>query len=89
MIAALPKGKTQLVAYYAQDKYKIWGDFGVCTKCCQKSQRGDRLEMPVKFIEREAIRCKNLMQDLLIFSRAGKMVKESLDLKGTIESLFH
>lgn len=46
---------------------------------------GDPLEMPLKSIEREAIRCKNLVQDLLTFSRVGKTGKEPVDVKETIE----
>jgi PAS domain S-box-containing protein len=42
------------------------------------------LEMPLKSIEREAIRCKNLVQDLLTFSRAGKTEQEPLDLNAAI-----
>lgn len=51
----------------------------------KRVQPGDPFEFPVKSIEREALRCKNLVQDLLIFSRAGKGEKEPVDLKRIIE----
>lgn len=40
----------------------------------------DPNDLPIKTIEREAIRCKNLVQDLLTFSRASKTDREPLDL---------
>lgn len=46
---------------------------------------GDPLEMPIKSIEREAVRCKNLVRDLLTFSRVEKSEKELLDVVETIE----
>lgn len=46
---------------------------------------GDPLELPLKSIEREAVRCKNLVRDLLTFSRVGKIEKETIDLADTIE----
>ena len=49
---------------------------------------GDPLEMPIKSIERESIRCKNLVQDLLIFSRTDtdKADHKLVDLNKTIEA---
>ena len=47
---------------------------------------GDPFEMPLKSIEREALRCKNLVQDLLTFSRLEKGEKEEIDLNSTIET---
>ena len=44
------------------------------------------LEMPLKSIEQEAVRCKNLVQDLLTFSRVSKAEHEPLDLNRTIEA---
>jgi signal transduction histidine kinase len=52
----------------------------------KRIQPGDPLEMPLKSIEREALRCKNLVQDLLTFSRIGKTEKEEIDISQTIES---
>ncbi len=46
---------------------------------------GDTLEMPLKSIEKEAVRCKNLVQDLLTFSRVAKVEREPMDLNKTIE----
>jgi hypothetical protein len=36
-------------------------------------KEGEPLYMPLKSIEREAIRCKKLVTNLLIFSRAEEM----------------
>lgn len=52
----------------------------------KRMQPGDMNELPIKSIEREALRCKQLVQDLLTFSRAGKTEKEEIDLNQTIES---
>ncbi|OGS21895.1 MAG: hypothetical protein A3J83_04720 [Elusimicrobia bacterium RIFOXYA2_FULL_40_6] len=49
-------------------------------------KEGDNLYMPLKSIEREAIRCKNLVSDLLTFSRTGKSTMELIDLNTTIGS---
>lgn len=49
-------------------------------------KEGDPLYVPLKSIEREAIRCKKLVEDLLAFSRAGKIEREKVDINGTIES---
>jgi PAS domain S-box-containing protein len=46
---------------------------------------GDALEMPIKAIEREAIRCKNLVQDLLTFSRTSRVEREPMDINTAIE----
>ena len=52
----------------------------------RKVSPGDPLEMPLKSIEREALRCKQLVQDLLTFSRIGKTEKEEADLNQVIDS---
>ncbi len=44
------------------------------------------LRVPVTSIVREALRCKNLVQELLTFSRTGKNVMEAVDLARTLES---
>ena len=54
----------------------------------KRIKSGDPLEMPLKSIEREALRCKSLVQDLLTFSRVGKSEKELIDLIETIEGAF-
>jgi PAS domain S-box-containing protein len=46
---------------------------------------GEALEMPLKSIEKEAVRCKNLVQDLLTFSRVSKVDREPMDLNHAIE----
>jgi PAS domain S-box-containing protein len=46
----------------------------------------DALEMPLKSIEKEAVRCKNLVQDLLTFSRVSKIEREPLDINRAVES---
>ena len=53
----------------------------------QRVQPGDPLEMPIKSIEREAVRCKNLVQDLLTFSRTdtNKDDRTPVDLNKSIE----
>lgn len=47
---------------------------------------GDPNELPLKTIEREAVRCKNLVQDLLTFSRASQTEREPLDLNKVINA---
>jgi C4-dicarboxylate-specific signal transduction histidine kinase len=46
---------------------------------------GDGMELPLKSIEREAMRCKDLVQDLLMFSRATHAEKEPMDLNRAVE----
>lgn len=58
---------------------------GFSQNIVKRLKSGDPLELHVKSIEREAIRCKHLVQDLLTFSRAGKSEKEPMDLKEAIE----
>jgi two-component system NtrC family sensor kinase len=47
---------------------------------------GDPLRLPVTSIVREALRCKNLVQELLTFSRTGKKSVEPVDLNGLVRS---
>ncbi len=42
-------------------------------------------ELPVKSIEREALRCKNLVQDLLTFSRASQTDREAIHLNQAVD----
>jgi PAS domain S-box-containing protein len=51
----------------------------------RRASPGDLYEMPLKAVEREAIRCKNLVQDLLTFSRTSKADREPMDLNQAIE----
>jgi len=46
---------------------------------------GDPLEDPLRQIEKETIRCRDLVQDLLTFSRVAKSEREPLDLNQTVE----
>ncbi|SET76648.1 ATP-binding protein [Stigmatella erecta] len=46
----------------------------------------DPLSLPVRSIVREALRCKNLVQELLTFSRVGKKTVESVDLNALVRS---
>jgi PAS domain S-box-containing protein len=46
----------------------------------------DPLLMPLQSIERESKRCKNLVQDLLTFSRVGKVEREKCDINEIIKS---
>jgi signal transduction histidine kinase len=43
------------------------------------------MEMPLKSIEKEALRCKNLVQDLLTFSRTSRLDREPMDLNHAID----
>ena len=45
----------------------------------------DPTELPLKSIERESMRCKQLVQDLLTFSRASKTEKEEVDINQAVE----
>jgi signal transduction histidine kinase len=48
----------------------------------------DPLALPLKSIEREAVRCKNLVQNLLVFSRTSQNAKsEDVDLNAAVESV--
>lgn len=58
---------------------------GFAQALARRLSPGDPLEIPVKSIEREAVRCKNLVQDLLTFSRASKTEREPMDLNRAIE----
>ncbi len=49
-------------------------------------QPGDALEMPLKSIETEAIRCRQLVQDVLGFSRTQKAEMQEINLNEAIES---
>ena len=51
---------------------------------CQ-AKAGDPLELPIKSIEREALRCKNLVQSLLTFARTSQTERAGMDLNATIE----
>ena len=58
---------------------------GFAQALVRRLQANDPSEMPLKSIEKEAIRCKNLVQDLLTFSRASKAEREPLDINRAVE----
>jgi PAS domain S-box-containing protein len=58
---------------------------GFAQALVRRLQANDPLEMPLKSIEREAVRCKNLVQDLLTFSRASKMEREPMQINRAVE----
>jgi signal transduction histidine kinase len=47
---------------------------------------GDPLRLPVASIVREALRCKNLVQELLTFSRTGKKNFEPVDINALVRA---
>jgi len=53
---------------------------GFAQSAARRIEEGDRLELPIRSIEREALRCKGLVQNLLAFSRktAGDFGKVDL-----------
>lgn len=69
---------------------------GFAQSVLRRLEGSDPLVMPLQSIEREALRCKTLVHDLLVFSRGGKpetvlavedvqlVIKEALTLIGTI-----
>jgi len=50
---------------------------------------GDKLELPLRSIEREALRCKNLVQDLLTFSRVHEPDRGPIELNQAVEGALH
>ena len=58
---------------------------GFSQSIAKKIKEDDSLYMPLKSIEREAIRCKKLVGDLLTFSRTGKPEKEKAGVNEIIE----
>ena len=58
---------------------------GFAQSLARRVPSGDIQEMPLKSIEREALRCKSLVQDLLTFSRMNRTDKEAMDLNEAVE----
>ena len=58
---------------------------GFAQSVVKRIKEDDPLYMPLKSIEREAIRCKKLVGDLLIFSRTGDTYSEITDINKTID----
>jgi PAS domain S-box-containing protein len=46
---------------------------------------GDKMEHPLKSVERETIRCRDLVQELLTFSRTAQADWELMNLNGVVE----
>jgi two-component system NtrC family sensor kinase len=77
----------QLIAGMA---HEINNPLGVILGFAQGLERrvpeGDVLHLPVTSIVREAWRCKNLVQELLVFSRTGKKTNEKIELNSLVRS---
>ncbi len=58
---------------------------GFAQSIVRRIKEDDSLYMPLKSIEREAVRCRKLVGDLLTFSRAEKTKAEKTDINQTIE----
>ena len=48
----------------------------------------DPLELPLRSIEKEAVRCRNLVQDLLTFSRTSRVDREPVDINRAVDGAF-
>ena len=59
---------------------------GFAQNVARRVQPGDPFEMPLRSIEREAMRCKNLVRDLLTFSASGNGKMDEIDLNAAIET---
>lgn len=59
---------------------------GFAQSVLRRLKMDDPILMPIQSIEREAKRCKNLVQDLLTFSRVGKTDKEMCDINELVQS---
>ncbi len=60
---------------------------GFSQSIMRRIKEDDPLHMPLKSIEREAIRCRKLIVDLLTFSRAEKTKAEKIDINQAIEEM--
>ena len=73
--------------------HEINNPLGVILGFAQSVQKGmqpsDALAFPLKSIEREALRCKNLVESLLVFSRKNRHAEAELELNETIESILN
>ncbi|MHB8878758.1 MAG: sensor histidine kinase [Myxococcaceae bacterium] len=70
--------------------HEINNPLGVILGFAQGMERrvpeGDALRLPVASIVREALRCRNLIQELLTFSRTAKKTTEEVDLNAVVRS---
>ncbi len=58
---------------------------GFAEGALRKVEKGGILEMPLQSIHREALRCKDLVQDLLTFSRTSKAESGPVNLNHAVE----
>ena len=59
---------------------------GFAQAVAKKLREDDPLSMPIRSIEREAVRCKDLVQSLLVFSRASRSEQwEELGLNAAVD----
>jgi two-component system, NtrC family, sensor kinase len=58
---------------------------GFSESSLRRVKPGDVLEVPLQSIQREALRCKNLVHDLLTFSRTSKVETEPLAFNKALE----
>jgi len=58
---------------------------GFAQGLCRRLESGHPMEVPLRAIEREAMRCKDLVQDLLTFSRTSHVEREPLDINTAVE----
>jgi PAS domain S-box-containing protein len=58
---------------------------GFAQSIMKRIKEDDPLYMPLKSIEREAVRCRRLVGDLLTFSRVEKTKEEEVDINHTID----
>jgi PAS domain S-box-containing protein len=59
---------------------------GFAQTLCRKVGDGSELSFPLRSIEREALRCKELVQSLLTFSRQERRSQERLDLTPAVSN---
>lgn len=59
---------------------------GFAQSMLTKVKQDDQFSMPLLSIEREAKRCRNLVRDLLLFSRADRHEKETSDINKVVLS---
>jgi len=57
---------------------------GFAQSAARKVEESDLLYLPIRSIEREALRCRTLVQNLLAFSRQSKARMERVDLNETV-----
>ncbi len=60
---------------------------GFAQSLMRRIKEDDPLYLPLKSIEREAVRCRKLVADLLTFSRAEKTKAEKIDINQTIDEI--